>query len=112
MSDTTAGLLQVGLLTRARGVPPPLGAYMARVYESEHDIRAEWIVYRVMLVDPKAYQRWPAYARALLAFSVVGVLFLYALQRFESHLPLSLRFPGVAPARAFKTAASFVTNAN
>jgi len=113
MSDTTAGLLQVGLLIAALAACyRPLGAYMARVYESEQDTRAELIVYRAMGVDPKADQRWPAYARALLAFSAVGVLFLYALQRFQSHLPLSLGFPGVAPAQAFNTAASFVTNTN
>ena len=113
MSDTTAGLLQVGLLIAAiTACYRPLGAYLARVYESEHDTRAERLVYRVMGVDPRADQRWPAYARALLAFSAVGVLFLYALQRFQSHLPLSLGFPGVAPAQAFNTAASFVTNTN
>ena len=37
---------------------------------------------------------------------------LYALQRFQPHLPLSLGFPGVAPDLAFNTAASFVTNTN
>jgi potassium-transporting ATPase potassium-binding subunit len=113
MSDTTAGLLQVGLLIAALAACyRPLGAYMARVYESEHDTKAERVIYRVMGVDPKADQRWPAYARALLAFSAVSVLFLYALQRFQSHLPLSLGFPGVAPAQAWNTAASFVTNTN
>jgi K+-transporting ATPase ATPase A chain len=85
---------------------------MARVYESEHDTRVERVVYRVMGVDSKADQRWPVYARALLAFSAVGVLFLYAFQRFQPQLPLSLGFPGVAPAQAFNTAASFVTNTN
>jgi K+-transporting ATPase ATPase A chain len=113
MSDTTAGLLQVGLLIAALAACyRPLGAYMARVYESEHDTRAERVIYRVMGVDSKADQRWPVYARALLAFSAVSVLFLYALQRFQSHLPLSLGFPGVAPAQAWNTAASFVTNTN
>ena len=95
MSDTTAGLLQVGLLIAALAACyRPLGAYMARVYESEHDTRAERVLYRVMGVDPKADQRWPVYARSLLAFSAVSVLFLYALQRFQPHLPLSLGFPG------------------
>jgi K+-transporting ATPase ATPase A chain len=113
MSDTTAGLLQVGLLIAALAACyRPLGAYMARVYESEHDSRAERVVYRLMGVDSKADQRWPVYARSLLAFSAVGVLFLYALQRFQPHLPLSLGFPGVAPAQAWNTAASFVTNTN
>ena len=113
MSDTTAGLLQIGLLLVALAVCyRPLGAYMARVYTSEHDSRVERVTYRLMGVDPKADQRWAAYARAVLAFSVVGVLFLYALQRLQAHLPLSLGFPGVEPAQAFNTAASFVTNTN
>jgi potassium-transporting ATPase potassium-binding subunit len=113
MSDTTAGLLQVALLVAALAVCyRPLGAYMARVYTSEHDTRAERVCYRVMGVDPKADQRWPVYARSLLAFSLVSVLFLYGLLRLQSHLPLSLGFPGVAPDQAFNTAASFVTNTN
>ena len=45
MSDTTAGLLQVGLLIAALAACyKPLGAYMARVYTSEHDTRAERVI--------------------------------------------------------------------
>jgi len=113
MSDITAGLLQVGLLLVALAACyRPLGAYMARVYTSENDSRVERLIYRVMGVDPKADQRWPVYARALLAFSAVSLLGLYALQRFQPYLPMSLGFPGVAPDQAFNTAASFVTNTN
>jgi len=113
MSDTTAGLLQVALLIAALAACyRPLGAYMARTYTSEHDSRVERVLYRVMGVNPKADQRWPVYARSLLAFSAVSVLFLYGLLRFQPHLPLSLGFPGVAPDQAFNTAASFVTNTN
>jgi K+-transporting ATPase ATPase A chain len=113
MSDTTAGLLQVGLLLAALAACyRPLGAYMARVYTTDHDSRVERAIYRVVGVDPRADQRWPVYARAVLAFSAVSVLGLYALQRFQPHLPLSLGFPGVAPDQAFNTAASFVTNTN
>jgi K+-transporting ATPase ATPase A chain len=113
MSDTTAGLLQVGLLMAALAACyRPLGAYMARVYASGHDSRVERVLYRVMGVDPKADQRWPVYARSLLAFSAVSVLGLFALLRLQPHLPLSLGFPGVAPDQAFNTAASFVTNTN
>ena len=113
MSDVAAGLLQVGLLLAALAICyHPLGAYMARVYTSDHDTRAERAIYRVIGVDPKADQRWPVYARALLAFSAVSVLGLFALQRLQPHLPLSLGFPGVAPDQAFNTAASFTTNTN
>jgi K+-transporting ATPase ATPase A chain len=111
MSETIAGLLQVGLLLAALAACyRPAGAYMARVYSSEHDTRPERALYRVMGVDRHADQRWPAYARALLAFSAVSVLFLYVLQRVQPHLPWSLGFPGVEPGQAFDTAASFVTN--
>jgi K+-transporting ATPase ATPase A chain len=113
MSDTTAALLQVGLLVAALAVVyRPLGAYMARVYTSERHTRVERGLYRVMGVDPDADQRWPVYARSLLAFSLVSMVGLYALQRLQPALPLSLGFPGVAPDQAFNTAASFVTNTN
>jgi K+-transporting ATPase ATPase A chain len=113
MSDTTAGLLQVALLIAALALCyRPLGAYMARVYTSEHDSRLERGLYRVMGVDPKADQRWPVYARSLLAFSAVSMLFLYGLLRVQAHLPWSLGFPGVPPALSFNTAGSFLTNTN
>ncbi len=113
MPEMSAGLLQVGLLVAVLAACyRPLGAYMARVYTSEHDTRAERVLYRVMGVDPKADQRWPVYARSLLAFSAVSILGLYALLRFQPHLPWSLGFSAVAPDQAFNTAASFVTNTN
>jgi potassium-transporting ATPase potassium-binding subunit len=113
MSQTTAGVLQVGLLIAALAVCyRPLGGYMARAYTSENDTGVERVLYTVIGVDPKADQRWPVYARSLLAFSAVSVLGLYALLRFQPHLPLSLGFPGVAPDQAFNTAASFITNTN
>ncbi len=113
MSDTVAAVLQVAVLLVALGLAyRPLGGYMARVYTGETHSRVERGLYRVMGVDPDADQRWPVYARSLLAFSLVSVLGLYALQRFQPNLPLSLGFPGVAPDQAFNTAASFTTNTN
>jgi potassium-transporting ATPase potassium-binding subunit len=113
MSDTTAGLLQVGLLVLALALAyRPLGGFMARTYASEHHTWAERAIYRVTGVDPDAEQRWPVYARSLLAFSLVSVLGLYALQRLQPNLPLSLGFPGVPADQAFNTAASFTTNTN
>ena len=48
----------------------------------------------------------------MLAFSLVGVLFVYALQRLQAFLPYSLGFPAVPEGLSFNTAASFVTNTN
>jgi potassium-transporting ATPase potassium-binding subunit len=75
MSDTTAGPLQVALLLAALAACyRPLGAHMARAYTSDHDTRVERAIYRVVGVDARADQRWPVYARAVLAFSAVSVL--------------------------------------
>jgi len=69
-------------------------------------------MYRLVGVDPDREQTWGVYARSVLAFSAVSVLFLYLFQRVQSHLPLNLGFSDVPSALAFNTAASFVTNTN
>jgi potassium-transporting ATPase potassium-binding subunit len=113
MSVLTAGILQaVAVVVLLALVHVPLGDYMARVYSSEHDGRVERGLYRVMGVDPRADQKWSTYLRSLLAFSFVGLLFLYAFQRVQQHLLLSLGFPAVKADQAWNTAASFLTNTN
>jgi K+-transporting ATPase ATPase A chain len=113
MSDTLAGLLQVGTLIAALALCyKPVGDYMARVFTSERDLKVERGIYRLVGVDSKTDQRWSVYAASLVVFSLLSVLLLYVFQRVQGHLPLSLGFPGVDPALAFNTAASFVTNTN
>ena len=113
MSDTTAGILQfVAVVALLAIVHVPLGDFMARVYASDRDSRIERGLYRVMGVDPKSDQKWSTYLRSLLAFSFVGLLFLYAFQRVQQHLLLSLGFPAVKADQAWNTAASFLTNTN
>ncbi|RBM20861.1 potassium-transporting ATPase subunit KdpA [Streptomyces sp. PT12] len=90
----------------------PLGDYMAAVYSSTRHLRVERWIYRSIGADPDAEMRWPAYLRGVLAFSFVGVLFLYLLQRIQNHLPWSLGFDPIAPDQAFNTAVSFVANTN
>ena len=56
---------------------------------------------------------WTQYARAVLSFSLVSALALYALQRVQGALPLNpAGLNGVRPDLAFNTAVSFVTNTN
>lgn len=113
LSDGAAGALTIAALVAALAVVhAPLGDSMARVYTSTRHLAVERLLYRAAGVDPDAEQRWPVYARAVLGFSFVSVLFLYAFQRLQAFLPLSLGFPGVAPATAWNTAISFVTNTN
>ncbi|MEU6476456.1 potassium-transporting ATPase subunit KdpA [Streptomyces sp. NPDC047017] len=113
MSPVLAGALQLLALMAALALAyVPLGGYLARVYSSDKHLRVEKWIYKGIGADPDTQMRWPAYLRGVLAFSVAGVLFLYLLQRLQGVLPGSLGFASVAPAQAFNTAASFVTNTN
>jgi K+-transporting ATPase ATPase A chain len=98
---------------------PPLGAYIARVYEGgpvfgdRLALPVERAIYRFCRVDPDREQRWSVYAASLLAFSVVGIFILYVLQRVQSNLPFNpTSVVNVTPALSMNTAVSFVTNTN
>ncbi|MFJ9194319.1 potassium-transporting ATPase subunit KdpA [Streptomyces globisporus] len=113
MSSQIAGVLQLTVLIAALGLAyRPLGDYMAKVYSSEKNYAPEKWIYKVIGANPAAEMRWPAYLRAVLAFSAVSVLFLYLLQRIQGSLPGSLGFSSIDPDQAFNTAASFVANTN
>ncbi|WP_327418430.1 potassium-transporting ATPase subunit KdpA [Streptomyces sp. NBC_01233] len=113
MSPVLAGVLQLLALIAALALAyRPLGDYMARVYSSEKHYKPEKWIYKAIGANPSAEMRWPAYLRAVLAFSAVSVLFLYGLQRAQGILPGSLGFSAIDPDQAFNTAASFVSNTN
>ncbi|MFG2825880.1 potassium-transporting ATPase subunit KdpA [Streptomyces sp. NPDC048434] len=113
MSPVLAGVLQLTALTAALALAyRPLGDYMAAVYSSPKHLRIEKVIYRCIGAHADAEMRWPAYLRGVLAFSAVGVLFLYLLQRVQGGMPLSLGFASISPDQAFNTAASFVANTN
>ena len=90
----------------------PLGDYMAAVYTSPKHLRVERGFYRLIGADPDSGQSWSAYLRSILAFSAVGILLVYALQRVQQVLPYSLGLPPTSEPLAFNTAISFVTNTN
>ncbi len=113
MSETVTDVLQISAVVVVLAlVHRPLGDYMAAVYSSKKHLRVERWIYRCVGADPDAEMRWPAYLRGVLAFSLVGVLFLYVFQRVQDHLPLSLGFEAIPPDQAFNTAVSFVSNTN
>ncbi|WP_433336047.1 potassium-transporting ATPase subunit KdpA [Spirillospora sp. CA-294931] len=113
MSTTVAGIIFIGSLVLALAVVyRPLGDYMYRVYSGDRHARLERVIYRLIGVKPEAEQTWGAYARGVLAFSVVGVLLLYGFQRVQDRLLLSLGRDPVKPDQAWNTAVSFVTNTN
>ncbi len=78
------------------------------------DWRIEKFIYRIVGANPKAEQPWYAYARSVLAFSAVSVLFLFFFQLVQDKLPLHLHDPStkMTPSLAWNTAISFVTNTN
>jgi K+-transporting ATPase ATPase A chain len=111
--DALAGILQVASVVLVLVlVHRPLGDLMARMYESRRDLRVERGIYRLIGVDPRSEQTWPAYLRAVLAFSLVGVLVVYGMQRLQAFLPYALGLPAVPEGISFNTAISFVTNTN
>ncbi len=115
MTTTTAGIaFLASLIVALAAVHVPLGDYMFRVYTSQKHARGERLVYRIIGADPESEQTWGAYARSVLAFSAVGVLFLFLLQLVQGRLPLHLDDPAtpMTPALAWNTAVSFVTNTN
>ncbi|MEV6766699.1 potassium-transporting ATPase subunit KdpA [Streptomyces sp. NPDC051105] len=113
MGPVTAAVLQLAALIGALALCyVPFGNYMAKVYSSDKHWRVEKWIYKGIGANPDTEMRWPAYLRGVLAFSLVGVLFLYLLQRLQGILPGSLGFSSVNPAQSFNTAVSFVTNTN
>jgi hypothetical protein len=90
-----------------------LGSYLVAVYER----RTNWLgvverpIYRLIGVDPEEEQTWQRYGISLVVFTGVRLLIGYGLLRLQGHLPLSPQhLPGVAPALAWNTVVSFVTN--
>jgi potassium-transporting ATPase potassium-binding subunit len=101
-------------------VTKPLGVYMARVFAGERTFLdpvlrpIEKLLYRMTGVKEEHEMRWTEYAISMLWFSLVSMLLLYFIERFQGFLPWNpQRLGAVSPASlAFNTAASFTTNTN
>jgi len=97
----------------------PLGGMIARVLAGERSFLSpalapvERLLYRLSGVDPADEMDWRRYAVAVLVFSAIGLMAVYALQRLQAGLPLNPQgLPGVSPDSSFNTAISFVSNTN
>jgi K+-transporting ATPase ATPase A chain len=98
----------------------PLGGYMARVYSGVVPAwlggligPVERLIYRLCGVRSHDESDWKRYAGGLLVFNLLGVLFVYGVQRLQHVLPANpAARPTVSPALAFNTAVSFATNTN
>lgn len=118
MSMQSLILLMVFLATLL-ALAYPLGIYLTKVGEGASIRGLSWLVkvenflYRIAGINAHAAMSWKSYAVALLVFNTVGALFVYAVQRLQSWLPLNPQaFPNVSPDSSFNTAVSFVTNTN
>jgi len=117
---TMHAALQIGLfLAVLLALVKPLGWYMARVYEGK-PCGLDWalgglerLVYHLCRIDPAEEMAWTTYAKAMLAFNLLGFVAVYALQRLQHVLPLNPEHLGaVSPDLAMNTAVSFATNTN
>ena len=117
---TPNGWLQILLfLGLVLAVTRPLGRFMTRVFNRERTLLdpvlrpVERLIYRVTSVDETHEMRWTEYGAAMLLFSVVSMLLLYAILRLQQWLPWNPQsFGALPPDLAFNTAASFTTNTN
>src|SRR6202047_3279200 len=117
---TITGWLQIALFSAiVILITRPFGGYMTRVFAGDRTFLSpvlrpvERAIYWCCGVDEKEEQHWLIYAVAMLLFSVVGFLTLYALQRLQWYLPFNPQEQtGVEQSLAFNTSVSFVTNTN
>jgi K+-transporting ATPase ATPase A chain len=100
-------------------VTKPLGIFMTRVFNRERTFLdpvlrpVERLIYRLTGVDEQREMRWTEYAWAMLLFSVVSMVVLYAMQRMQAWLPFNPeKLANIEPSSSFNTAASFTTNTN
>ncbi len=102
------------LLTR------PIGIYLFRVLDAEGKTFLDPILgplercfYFFLRVNPKKEQDWKQYTLSMLVFSLVSLLFTYAILRLQHLLPLNPQNLGpFSDHLAFNTAVSFTTNTN
>jgi potassium-transporting ATPase potassium-binding subunit len=101
-------------------ITKPMGLYLLRVLDPNGKTWLDPVLrplergtYRVMGVDPSKEHDWKQYTLAMLLFSLVGCLFMYAILRLQYFLPLNpQKLAGVSSDLSFNTSVSFTTNTN
>ena len=111
-----SGWLQLFLyLVVLLAVTKPIGLYLHAVLDPNGKTildpvikPIERLTYWLGGIDPKKEQDWRRYAGSLLVFSVLTMLFTYAILRLQDKLPLQAllnpqKMPAVSPDLAFNT---------
>jgi K+-transporting ATPase ATPase A chain len=117
---TANGWMQIAaLILVVFVVTKPFGSFMARVFGGEKTVfdpllrPIERLLYRLTGVDDTTEMHWTEYTLAMLLFSGVTMVLLYAMERVQQWLPWNPQhLPAVPTDLAFNTAASFTTNTN
>lgn len=97
----------------------PLGTYIRKVMNGEKTFLSkilmpiENLVYRITGIKKDEQMNWKKYLKSVLAFSIIGLIFVFLLQVLQGILPENPEhLSGVNWDLAFNTAVSFVTNTN
>jgi K+-transporting ATPase ATPase A chain len=97
----------------------PLGVFMSHVYSGQRQLFSsvlgwlERLCYACSGIKPEEEMDWKQYSGAVIGFSVISLLGLYALLRLQGFLGLNpAGMANISPDLAFNTAASFTTNTN
>ena len=117
---TTQDFIQVILFFALLiGLTPILGNYMSKVFTGEKHFMLpvfgwlEKLTYKFTGVNPEEETNWKSYTFGLMMFNLIGFLFVFLIQLFQSHLPLNpANLPNVSWHSAFNTSVSFMTNTN
>ena len=98
---------------------PIVGSFMTNVFEGRRTFLSpvlgwlESLTYLAGGVDRREEMGWKTYARHLLIFNFVGIVFVFLIQLFQASMPLNTQnLQNVNWHSALNTAISFVTNTN
>ena len=97
----------------------PLGFFMAQVYRGDRHFFKPllgWLergCYKLSGIDAEKEMGWREYSGAVMGFSLISLLGLYAMLRVQGGLGLNpAGLANISPDLAFNTAVSFTTNTN
>src|SRR6202012_515535 len=100
-------------------ITKPFGGYLTRVFNGERTFLSPvlgWLegsIYAISGVGHAEDQHWLTYAFAMLAFSIVGFVVLYGIQRLQGVLPFNPQhLANISPDSSFNTSVSFISNTN
>jgi len=117
---TLNGILQISaFLVALTLLVKPIGVYLTQVFDGEKTPLdrifgpVERLIYAFCRIRPGLEMNWKEYGTAVVSFSLLSTLAVYAIQRFQYFLPFNPEgLPAPSADSSFNTAVSFVTNTN